>query len=506
MPRKMVVAVGVWVCLSICAGLGAASASASPIRLLLSEYGAFHVLGHWCGGISQKVYATGFDSNGYPTGAELLSTTCGGSGRGGGGRSTTYKAWATSEWDWYGETRSFAASTAPEGLSETFSAEDSHRDHIYNVGTSAYLEASSPPVQPPAPPTGVTAYVQEVENGEHVELRFQVGWTPATETAGLLTSSRVVATPVGSTAPVLEANVNGGGSATLLMPLERRTTYRITVTNSDREGTSAPSTPIEVNSVSQEEEREQKLEEAEPQAPEFGRCVKAFHEKVGSTTYYYGGFTTAGCTERSTTHTGKYEWQEGVANGAFTLALKTGPVTLEQVNRTKLTCTGETGGGAITGRKTVGEVVLTLTGCESGGQKCTTSGLAEGEMRANGLEGALGIESQTEKEGKVTNHVAVDLFPAGKSGALLEYGCGGGAAEALSGSVIAPVVSNKMQTSSTLKFSQSAGLQKPQAFEEGPTDVLANAIGEQVGLALTATLHTEEAVEVNGVIGPLEGG
>jgi len=42
--------------------------------------------------------------------------------------------------------------------------------------------------------------------------------------------------------------------------------------------------------------------------------------------------------------------------------------------------------------------------------------------------------------------------------------------------------------------------------EEGQQDVLTNAIGEQVGLALNATLHTEEAVEINGVIGPLEGG
>jgi hypothetical protein len=28
----------------------------------------------------------------------------------------------------------------------------------------------------------------------------------------------------------------------------------------------------------------------------------------------------------------------------------------------------------------------------------------------------------------------------------------------------------------------------------------------EVGLALNATLHTEEAVEINGAIGPLEGG
>src|ERR1700682_1166585 len=285
-PRRIVVtAVASAV---LCLGVGAASAAASPVRLRLSESGAFHVLGHWCGGISQKVYATGFASNGFPTGGEYLSTTW---SRGGRGRKPVqYTAWASSVWDWYGDTRSYAAiSKAPEGISETFSAEDSHGDHIYNVGTSAYLEAPSPPIQAPAAPTNVTAYVSEVEVGEKVELRLQVGWTPASETASLLTSSHVVATPVGSKAPVLEATVHGGGAYALLAPLERRTTYQITVTNTDPEGTSQPSTPIEVNSISPEEEREKKEEEAEPKPPEFGRCVKAASEKVGKTTYYRSG-------------------------------------------------------------------------------------------------------------------------------------------------------------------------------------------------------------------------
>jgi len=505
MPRKIVVTL--WATAVILGCVGVASAAAAPIRLSLSEYGAFAVLGHWCGGISQKVYGTGFAGTGYPTGAEFLSTTCGGSGKGGGGGHTTYTAWASSEWNWYGETRKYAKlSGAPEGISETFSAEDSHGDHLYNAGTATYLEDPTPPLQAPAAPTNVTAYVQEIEVGEKVELRFQVGWTPAPETAPLLTSSHVVATPVGSTAPVLEATVGGANSSTVVFPLERRTTYRITVTNNDREGTSQESTPIEVNSISAEEEREKKQEEVEPQAPEFGRCVKAFHEKVGATTYYYGGFTTAGCTERSTTHTGKYEWEEGVTMSGLTIPLKTGPVTLEAVNRTKLTCTGESGTGSITGRKTVGGIVLTLTGCESGAQKCTTSGLGEGEMRTGTLEGELGVASVTETAGKETRHLGIDLFATGRSGPLLEYSCGGGEGKTLSGSVIAPVTSNKMQTNSALKFTQAAGLQKPESFEGDARDVLTNGIGEQQGLALSVSLHTEEAVEINASIEPTEGG
>jgi hypothetical protein len=481
----------------MCLGVGTASAAASPVRLLLSGNGAFAVLGHWCGGISQKVYATGFASNGFPTGAEYLSTTCSSGGRG--SKPVTYTAWASSVWDWYGDTRSYAAiSKAPEGISETFSAEDSHADHIYNVGTSAYLEAPSPPIQAPAAPTKVTAYVSEIEVGAKTELRFQIGWTPASETAPLLTSSHVVATPVGSPAPVLEATVSGGGSYALLAPLERRTTYRITVTNTDPEGTSPPSTPIEVNSISPEEEFENKEEEAAPNPPEFGRCVKATSEQIGKIIYYYGGYTTGTCTIASSTHTGKFEWEMGVVKGGFTTSLKLAPVTLEAVNRTKLTCSGESSSGDITGRKTVGSVGVTFTGCESAAKKCTTSSLAEGEIRSNGLEGALGAVTITEKEGKeVITHAGLDLFPTGKVGPLFEYTCAGGEPQTLSGSVIAPVTAGKMQTSSTLKYSQSAGLQKPEAFEEGGSDVLTSGIGEQVGLSLNALLSTEEAVEIN---------
>jgi hypothetical protein len=481
----------------MCLGVGTASAAASPVHLFLSGNGAFAVLGHWCGGINQKVYATGFAGNGYPTGAEYLSTTCSSGGRG--SKPVTYTAWASSVWDWYGDTRSYAAiSSAPAGISETFSAEDSHGDHIYNVGTSAYLEAPSPPIQAPAAPTNLAAYVSEVEVGEKVELRFATSWTPAGETAALLTSSHVVATPVNSpTAPVLETTVSGGGSYALLAPLERRTTYRITVTNTDPEGTSPP-TQIELNSISPEEEYEKKQEEAAPNPPEFGLCVKAASEKVGTTTYYYGGYTTATCTTASSTHTGKYEWDMGVVKGGFKTSLKLAPVTIEATNRTKLTCSGESGSGAITGRKTVGSVGITLTGCVSGTQKCTTTGHTEGEIASNALEGTLGVERITiNKEGKEVVHIGLDLFPVGKAGPLFAYTCAGGEPQTLSGSVIAPVTSGRMQTSSTLKFSQTAGLQKPEELEEGPRDVLTLGFGEQVGLSLNALLSTEEAVEIN---------
>jgi len=501
MARKVIASLAVTGLIALgMIGMAPAAGAATTTKLFMGGNAAFAILGHWCGGITQKVYATGFAGDGYPTGAAFLSTTCSGSGRG--GHPTTYTAWGSVTWDWFGETRSYAKlAGAPEGISETFSAEDSHHDHLYNVGTSAYLETTEPPLVPPAQPTSVSAYVSVVEVGEKEEARFQVGWTPAPETAGLITSSKVVAVPVSApTEPTLEATVNGAGSSVLLAPLARQTTYRITVTNTDLEGTSEPSEPIEVNSITPEEEAEKKQEELEPKPPEFGRCVKAPGEKIEKTTYYYGGYTTATCLEASATHTGKYEWEPGVVKGGFTTAIKTAPVKLEGENKAKVTCTGESSSGAITGAKTVGNEQLTFTGCESGGQKCTTSGLAEGELRTSNLEGTLGVEKITIKEGKETIHVALDLVPVGKSGPFLEYTCAGSEATTLSGSVLVPVTAGKMVKTMPLKFAATGGLQKPESLEEGPQDVLKNSIGEQIGLTLSATQANEEAIEINPVV------
>lgn len=221
-----------------CLALAPAAVAASPIQLVMSQSAAFSLLGHSCGGIQEQVYATGFAANGLPTGNVYMQTRCGGSGRGGGYKTTTYSAWATVSWDWFGETRSFAQlSGAAEG-STTFSAEDTHGDRIYNVGTSAFLEKGDPPLQPPAAPTGVSAGVSIYEAGETEYLRMQVGWTLAEETAGLITSSTVTATPLKPGPPVLTTTVEGSWSNAYLGPIQPNTAYRVTITNTDAEGTS----------------------------------------------------------------------------------------------------------------------------------------------------------------------------------------------------------------------------------------------------------------------------
>jgi hypothetical protein len=230
----------------------ASAASATPAQLLLSQSAAFSLLGHSCGGIQERVYATGFAADGYPTGNVYMQTRCGGSGRGGGYEVTTYSAWASVRWSWFGETRSFARREGAAEENTSFSAEDAHGDRIYNSGSAAYLETGEPPLQPPAAPGGLGASVALFEAGEVEYLRMQVSWSPAAETAGLISSSTVTATPVEPGPPVLSARVEGSATSAYLSPVSPNTSYRVTVTSTDAEGTSEASSPIEVTSPNED--------------------------------------------------------------------------------------------------------------------------------------------------------------------------------------------------------------------------------------------------------------
>lgn len=228
----------------------APGAGAATTQLLLGQSAAFSILGHSCGGIQEHAYTTGFASDGYPAGDVYMQTRCGGSGRGGGYKVTTYSAWASVKWDWFAETRTFARLEGPPEVDPTFSAEDASGDRVYNTETAAYLQTGSPPLQPPAPPSGVSASVSPYEVGESEYLRMQVSWTAASETAGVISSSTVTATPVSPGPEVLSTTVSGPGTSAFLQPVAPNTTYRVTVTSTDAEGTSEASNPIEVTSPS----------------------------------------------------------------------------------------------------------------------------------------------------------------------------------------------------------------------------------------------------------------
>jgi hypothetical protein len=267
MARKVIVSIVVWA--AVCMAFAPAASAATPIRLYLSQGAAFSLLGHSCGGIQEHVYATGFASNGYPTGDVYMSTSCGGSGKGG-GHSTTYSGWASTVWTWLGETRSSAALSGAATENGSFSQTDSHGDHLYNEGSAAYLQTGEPPLQAPAAPEGVSASVGLYESGETEFLRLGVNWTPAPETAGLLTTSIVTATPVLDGAPVLTSTVSSYWSSAYLSPVQPNTVYRVTVTNTDAEGTSPPSTPIEIKSPSEDGEAEKEKKTVETCAQSDG--------------------------------------------------------------------------------------------------------------------------------------------------------------------------------------------------------------------------------------------
>ncbi|HXD54677.1 MAG TPA: hypothetical protein VN618_07985 [Solirubrobacteraceae bacterium] len=252
MLRRVILAAAV---AALASGAAAGTAAAETVRLYMSEGSAFATLGHSCGGIQQDDYVTGFSVRGYPTGNVYLQTRCGGSGRGGGYHVTTYTATASVEWSWFGETRSYGPMS---GSLEATPAEDAYGDRLFNTGAAAYLETGTPPLQAPAAPTGVGASVGLYESGSLEYLRMGVSWTEAPETEGLIEYSTVVATPVGgSKAPVLSATTSSNYfREAFLSPVEPNTTYSVTVTNTDREGTSAQSAPIEVRSPNSDGEAE----------------------------------------------------------------------------------------------------------------------------------------------------------------------------------------------------------------------------------------------------------
>jgi hypothetical protein len=147
-----------------------------------------------------------------------------------------------------------------------------------------------------------------------------------------------------------------------------------------------------------------------------------------------------------------------------------GAAFLEGKSGSKITCTGGTATGEITGPQTSKNNVTTFTGCETGGLKCE-SGVTEGVILTKPLEAKLnGITSSLPGE---------RLFSEaeGRGGKLAEFSCGGGAiAVIVKGSLIGSLAgaagtnaeTGKLLPTSTLTFAEAAGIQKYTSFSEGP--------------------------------------
>jgi hypothetical protein len=277
------------------------------------------------------------------------------------------------------------------------------------------------------------------------------------------------------------ANLSGATSTTLTIPSteasESGNRFQAVFSNSQGTATSEPAT-LTVNPASQS-------------PPELGRCVK--------TAKGAGKYSGATCISQKAG--GSYEWLPGVAKKKFTSKLTEGVATLETVKGSKVVCKTETTTGEYSGLKTVANVVLTLTGCERLGEKCSSAKAAAGKVVTKTLDGALGIE----KLGKtsVANKIGLDLFPVGKTGAVVEFSCGT-TPVSLTGSIIVPVSVNVMQLTSKLNYSASKGKQKPEGFVGEPKDILEASFNkapfEQTGLTLKTTQTNEETVEISSVV------
>lgn len=229
---------------------------------------------------------------------------------------------------------------------------------------------------------------------------------------------------------------------------------------------------------------------ASAEAPEYGRCVKT----TG------GKFKNAKCTVASVPGEEKYEWFPGVVKNKFTTNLKVGTlVTFETAGGSKLTCTGATGEGEITGAKsTTGSYVF--SGCETAKLKCESEGGGTGTLIGNTLDGLLGIEF--EAANPANNRIAEDLFPAESGGFFVEFECSGLRVVAR-GSVLNPTTENTMTETTTLKWSAAKGKQIPEKFVGGPTAVCEVSLNggafQQCGGTLTMVLTLEEKIEINTV-------
>jgi hypothetical protein len=106
-------------------------------------------------------------------------------------------------------------------------------------------------------------------------------------------------------------------------------------------------------------------------APEYGTCVKAAPKNTGH-------YSDSACQDE-VAGTGKYEWVPGPgAKPGYSSKSKT--TVFGAPDGDDLRCRASTDAGAVTGVTSAVDTI-TLTGCESEGQPCTSEGQAPGTVR-----------------------------------------------------------------------------------------------------------------------------
>lgn len=213
--------------------------------------------------------------------------------------------------------------------------------------------------------------------------------------------------------------------------------------------------------------------------PAFWQCVKA---AKNADKKYIGKYINSKCTEEASAKeieegkTNKYEFEEWNAAGKggeskvkeFTGKFNTMFIEIRKVG--PFTCKAGTYSGEVTGPKTLGNISLTLTGCEIDKSSFTNTGTA-GEIKFNTLKGEIGYV--TEVFNKPVEHTTVGLDLSPQSGSYLAEGIYWlTSILRFSGSLIGEVLPpyNALTKEVKLRFQQSAGKQAIQNLEGMPKD------------------------------------
>jgi hypothetical protein len=235
-------------------------------------------------------------------------------------------------------------------------------------------------------------------------------------------------------------------------------------------------------------------------APEFGQCVK-----IPAGTGTFGNKT---CTTRGGEQT--YEWypafgsKYGLGYNRFKIEIKSlTQVELRGVGGQTITCTGEreVPVGEHTSNKTIGEVILTFSGCHLGEAGSCQSGETAGQVATTMLKGELGIISESPKGAA---HDKVGLEFESESGEAIAWFSCAGTPVVVTGSVIGEVKANVMTKRPPLKFViGKTGVQQPAHFLAGSDHFLFTQLGggpfERSPLSFTATLN-ESTEEISSVL------
>jgi hypothetical protein len=191
----------------------------------------------------------------------------------------------------------------------------------------------------------------------------------------------------------------------------------------------------------------------------------------------------------------EFEGARGAEAKGTTFTGSTSSAKLTAVGTT-ITCTGGSSSGEITGKKTVGKVVVAFTGCEANSGECKVKspGAAEGEVKTDTLEGELGEVEQSEASSKV----GLDLKAAGKEsfvtteGSCLPFG-----GSAVTGSIIGEVSPvGRLESEGLLIYKAERGKQKIQKFIGGSQDVLKAFSIAEVVEETTETVKFSKEIKV----------